>query len=251
MSYLTNPYRYVVAGCSSFPDSLTTSATGTVDGATIAGSGKFDNCTSYDGVDDFIAIDGVAGTASFSTNVGCIALWVKVDSPAVTDKTVFCFGDTNADTFLRMAVDGDLIQFWCEIGGVLQWEGRATGGIPDDTWTSIIFNKASGVDVAVYVNGSSTGVTWNTTTDLSKWVTSAMDNFRLGCRNFNNAGNNHFFEGFVDDFLITDTALTSDQMAFLQTNPASSLAVCDGIKAYYNCNEFNGSGNLVNNASPT
>ena len=248
-NFIVNPYRFGVAGCSNFPDSLTTSANGTVGGATIAGSGKFDNCCSFDGVNDEVSIDGIASTNAFSTNVGCIALWVKVDSPAVTDKTVFCFGDTDADTFLRMAVDGDLIQFWCEIGGVLQWEGRKTAGIPDDTWTSIIFNKASGVDVEVYVNNDN-DVTWNDETDRSKWVTSAMNNFRLGCLNYNSSGNSSFFEGFIDDFAVFDVALDSTQRAFLQTNPVSSLAVCDGIKAYYNCNEFDGSGNLVNNAVP-
>jgi len=249
MSYLTNPYRYAISGCSSFPDSLTTSATGTVDGATIAGSGKFDNCTSYDGVDDFIAIDGIADDHAFSTNEGAISFWAKVNSPSVTDRQWFCFGDTDGATYLKVQNDGTLIQWSLRKAGTIQWEGRKTGGFPNNVWTNIIINQ-NGTEVDVYINNDN-DVTWNTETDMSAWVTNLMDNFRLGCRNYGGGGNVGFFEGFIDDFLITDTALTSDQRAFLQTNPASSLAVCDGIKAYYNCNEFNGSGDLANNATPT
>ena len=248
-NFIVNPYRFGVSGCSNFPDSLTTSANGDVDGTTIAGSGKYDNCLSFDGVDNFVSIDGVAGSSAFSTNEGAISFWVKVNSPSVTDRVHFNFGDTDANTYLKVSNDGTLIQFSLRLAGTIQWEGRKTGGLPNNTWTNIILNQ-NGTALVVYINNVSVDA-WDVDTDLSAWVTSAMNNFRLGCRNYNSSGNAGFFEGFIDDFLITDTALTSDQRTFLQSNPASSLAVCDGIKAYYNCNEFDGSGDLVNNAVPT
>ena len=246
MSYLTNPYRYAISGCSSFPDSLTTSATGTVDGATIAGSGKFGDCLSFDGNNDFVNYtDGI--DEAFSTNVGAISFWVKVNSPSVTDKVHFNFGDTNANTYLKVGNDGTLIQWSLRNAGTIQWEGRKTGGLPNNTWTNIIINQ-DGTEVDVYINNDN-DVTWNTETTKSAWVTSAMNNFRLGCRNYNYSNNATFFEGFIDDFVIFDTALTSDQRLFLQSNPASSLTDCDGIKAYYNCNQFDNS-TLTNNAVP-
>lgn len=248
MSYLTNPYRYAVSGCSSFPDSLTTSANGTVDGATIAGSGKFDNCTSYDGVDDLIHMADDIMDGAFSTNEGAISFWVKVNSPTVTDRVHFAFGDPSTNTYLKCQNDGTLIQWSLRLAGTIQWEGRADL-LPNNTWTNIIINQ-DGTEVDVFINNDN-DVTWNTETDMTAWVTSAMPNFRLGCRNYNGSGNSKFFEGFIDDFLVTDSALTSEQRAFLQTNPASSLAVCDGIKAYYNMDSFDGSGDLVNDAVPT
>ena len=185
MSYLTNPYRYAVAGCSSFPDSLTTSANGDVNGTVIAGSGKFDGCLSFDGVDDFVDIDGVAGTSAFSTNEGAISFWVKVNSPSVTDRTHFAFGDTDANTYLKVQNDGTLIQWSLRKAGTIQWEGRKTGGLPNNTWTNIILNQ-NGTAIDVFINNDN-DVTWNTDDYPAEWVTSAMNNFRLGCRNYNNS----------------------------------------------------------------
>ena len=247
-NFIVNPYSFGASGCSNFPDSLTTDANGTVSGASIAGSGKYDNCLSFDGVNDFVSIDGIASDDAFSTNEGAISFWVKVNSPSVTDRTHINFGDTDANTYLKVTNDGTLIQFSLRNAGTLQWEGRKTGGLPNNTWTNIILNQ-DGTELDVYINNDN-DVTWNVETDRSAWVTSAMNNFRLGCRNYNNSGNASFFEGFIDDFLVIDTALTSDQRTFLQTNPASSLAVCDGIKAYYNCNQLDNS-TLTNNAVPT
>lgn len=236
------------AGCSNFPDSLTTSANGTNDGSTIDASGKFDGCLSFDGVDNLVDIDGLAGGNSFSTNEGAISFWIKVNSPSVTDRVHFNYGDTDANTYLKVSNDGTLIQWSLRNAGTIQFEGRKTGGLPNNTWTNIILNQ-DGTEVDVYINNDN-DVTWNVETDRSAWVTSAMDNFRLGCRNYNSSGNASFFEGFIDDFVIFDVALNSTQRAFLQTNPVSSLTSCSGIIAYYNCNALDGS-TLVNNAVPT
>jgi len=233
-------------GCENFEDSLGTDANGSVTSATIDASGKFDNCLSFD-PDSFVAIDGVAGTAAFSTNVGAISFWVKVNSPSVTDRTHINFGDTDANTYLKVSNDTELIQFSLRLAGIIQWEGRKTGGLPNNTWTNIILNQ-DGTELNVYINNDN-DVTWNVEIDRSAWVTSAMNNFRIGCRNYNNSGNAGFFEGFIDDFVIFDTALTSDQRTFLQSNPASSLTNCDGIRAYYNCNQLDNS-TLTNNAMP-
>jgi len=233
-------------GCENFEDSLGTDANGSVTSATIAGSGKYDNCLSFD-PDSLVSIDGVAGTAAFSTNVGAISFWVKVNSPSVTDRVHFNFGDTDANTYLKVSNDGTLIQWSLRNAGTIKWEGRKTGGLPNDTWVNIILNQ-DGTELVVYIDNDN-DVTWNTDTDMTAWVTSAMNNFRLGCRNYNDSGNASFFEGFIDDFVIFDTALTSDQRLFLQSNPASSLTNCDGIKAYYNCNQLDNS-TLTNNAVP-
>ena len=234
-------------GCENFEDSLGTDANGSVTSATIDASGKFDNCLSFD-PDSFVAIDGVAGTAAFSTNVGAISFWLKVNSPTVTDKVNFAFGDTNANTYLQVKNDGATIQWSLRLAGTIQWESKKIDGLPNNTWVSIIINKPSGEDVDIYIDNINDD-TWLIDTDRSAWVTSAMNNFRLGCRNYNNYGNSKFFEGFIDDFVIFDTALTSDQRTFLQSNPASSLTDCDGIKAYYNCNQLDNS-TLTNNAVP-
>ena len=238
------------SGCENFEDSMGTDANGSVSGASIAGSGKFDDCISFDGVNDFVNIDGIASDDAFSTNVGAISFWVKVNSPSVTDRTHFAFGDTNANTYLKVSNDGTLIQWSLRDitkSPSIQWEGRKTGGLPNNTWTNIIINQ-DGTEVDVYINNDN-DVTWNSEEDMTAWVIPAMNNFRLGCRNYNSSANAGFFEGFIDDFVIFNTALTSDQREFLQSNPASSLTNCDGIRAYYNCNQLDNS-TLTNNAMP-
>ena len=243
-------------GCENFEDSLGTDANGTVSGATISTSEKKfgAGAVSFDGSNDSVSITGIAADNAFSTNVGTISCWIMVDSPSVTDKTVFAWGDTNADTFLRVKVnqtdDENLLQFFCKIGGVTQWEGRSsTAVMGDGEWVNLIITQ-SGTTVEAYVNNEA--VTWNAPTPpavSSAWVNSDMDNFFLGAQKYNNVALTSFFEGYVDDFVIFDTVITSDQREFLQTNPASSLTDCDGIKAYYNCNEFDNS-TLTNNAVP-
>jgi len=236
------------AGCSNFPDSLTTSANGTnVNDTAIDANGKFNNCLSFDGGNNRVDIDGIASTNAFSTNVGAISYWVKVNSPTVTDRIHLCFGDTDANTYLKVSNDGGMIQFSLRNAGTIQFEGRKADSLTNNVWTNIILNQ-DGTEIDFYINNDN-DVTWNDETDRSAWVTSAMNNFRLGCRNYNNGGNLSFFEGFIDDFVVFDTALTSDQRVFLQSNPASSLTDCDGIKAYYNCNQFDNS-TLTNNAVP-
>ena len=240
-------------GCENFEDSLGTDANGTVSGATISTSEKKfgEGAVSFDGSNDSISITGIAADDAFSTNTGTISCWIMVDSPSVTDKTVFAWGDTNADTFLRVKVDqtggANIIQFFCEIGGVAQWEGRSSSAVMGDgEWVNLIITQ-SGTTVEAYVNNSS--VTWNNRNTADAWVNSDMDNFFLGAQKYNDSNLTSFFEGYVDDFVIFDTVITSDQREFLQTNPASSLTDCDGIKAYYNCNEFDNS-TLTNNAVP-
>jgi len=239
-----------VPGCSNFEDSLGTDANGTnVNDTAIDANGKFDNCLSFDGVDNRVDIDGVAGTAAFSTNVGAISYWVKriISIPPVTDRIHLCFGDTDANTYLKVSNDGGMIQFSLRKAGTIQWEGRKADSLTNNVWTNIIINQ-NGTAIDVFINNDN-DVTWNNDDYPTEWVTSAMNNFRLGCRNYNYSNNATFFEGFIDDFVIFDTALTSDQRLFLQSNPASSLTDCDGIKAYYNCNQFDNS-TLTNNAVP-
>jgi len=252
-NFVVNPYNFAVSGCSSFPDSLTTSANGSVSGAVIdtsdpkLGAG----CLSFDGVNDYVAIDGIAGTSAFSTNVGSITAWVN-SSDEGRDDTWMSFGDTNAQKFMRFRTDGTSLTGGWYSGGH-KWEFAKSGVLTADTWVSLMVVQ-DGTEVEVYVNNSTSGVVWSTETDRSAWVDSAMDNFRLGCTNKNNGGNTDFFYGLIDDIGIFDTAIDSTTRDFLFNsgagNPVSSLAGCDGVRAYYNCNELDNS-TLTNNAVPT
>jgi len=245
-------------GCSNFEDSLGTDANGTNSGSTINTSDQKlgDGCVSFDGVNNYIAIDGIAATSAFSTNVGSISLWINSADEA-RDDTFFGWGDTNAQKMMRFRSDGTTLTGSWYSGGH-QWEFTKSGVLTADTWVSLMIVQ-DGTEVEVYVNNSTTGVVWDSETDRSKWVDSAMDNFRAGCTNKNSAGNTDFFKGKLDDFAIWDVAINSTTRDYIynsgdgrkisQLGTAGSDTTCDNIKAYYNCDEFDNS-TLTNNAVP-
>lgn len=249
---LTNPYRYAVAGCSNFPDSLNTSANGAVTGAEIntddqkLGSG----CVFFDGNNDYINLgdDGskIAGTSAFSTNVGSITMWFNPADTSTAGR-VFSWGDTSENVYLSIRADGTSLGVGVYDGG---WQWEAYKSIVEDAWHWLAIVQ-DGTAVKWYMdNVEQTFVGEN---DRSAWVTSAMDNCRAGCSNNSGVGNSDFFNGLIDDIGIWDVAITSTIRDHLWNsgdgNTVSSLTSCDNIKAYYNCDELTNS-TFVNNAVP-
>jgi hypothetical protein len=249
MSYLTNPYRYVVAGCSSFPDSLNTSANGSVTGAEIntsdpkLGAG----CISFDGVNDFVNLDGIAGTNAFSTNVGSITIWINTS--ATQDDTLFSFGDTEATNYLVIRAQPQL-GVGVYRGGAWQWEAQQTG-LNDGEWHWVALVQ-DGVEVKFYMDNVEQ-TDFDNDADKSAWVTSVEDNCRIGCKNVAGTGNGDFFTGLIDDIGIFDSAIDSTIRDHLWNsgdgNTISSLTSCSNIKAYYNADELTNS-TFTNNAVP-
>jgi len=250
------------AGCSNFPDSLTTSANGSVIGAVINTSDpKLGvGCISFDGVDDRINLgdsgSGISGTSAFSANVGTVTMWCR--SSGSQDKTIFSWSDTNAQTALQIACSGTSLVGTLLIGNNFGWQVRKTGALTTDTWVWLAIVQ-DGTAVKYYVDNVEQTV-FDDETDKSDWVTAAMDNCRAGCINEKGTGNNRFFDGEIDDIGIWDTVIDSTTRDFLwydgtgrkisELGTVDSGTTCENIKAYYNADDLTNS-TFVNNAIPT
>ena len=152
MSYLTNPYRYVIGGCSTYPDSITTTATGVADGVVVNTSAQLfgDGCISFDGTDDFINIDGVSPALQVST--GTISMWYK--QPTAQTGYMLMFGDADGDSYINMSVEagtGDFsMQMLCRRTGTSINRSTKTG-LALDVWHNNMLVQ-DGVSMKLYVD---------------------------------------------------------------------------------------------------
>ena len=240
-------------GCDNFEDSLGTDANGTVSGATINTSDQKlgDGCLSLDGSNDFVNISGAAG---FSSTVGSISLWVN--SGASQDNTIMSFGDTSAQEYLSIRSDTGNLYCLQYSSGAVQWEIHKSG-LGTNAWHLVTLVQ-DGSAVKFYFDNTEV-TSFDVDTDKSKWITSGIDNARIGCVNKNGGGNTDFFDGLCDDIGLWDVAINSTTRDYIynsgdgrkisQLGTEGSDTTCDNIKAYYDCDEFDNS-TLTNNAVP-
>ena len=235
-------------GCSNFPDSLGTDGNGAVSGATINTDEEKlgDGCLSFNGTNNLVNING---TVAFSSTVGSISIWIYASS-SQSDRCVLSFNDTNANESLMIRVDGDSVFVRMRTVGGLQWEAKQTG-LGTDEWHLITLVQ-DGSAVKYYFDNTEQG-TFIDSTDKSKWITANMDNARIGCSNSAGDGEGEFFNGLTDDIGLFNIAIDEDTRDFIwnEGNGAkiSSLECCEGVKAYYNCDELDNS-TLTNNGVP-
>ena len=172
--------------------------------------GKISKSLLLNGVDDFLNLDAVISDISSSTE-GAICSWVKPTDVTSDWKTIFIFGDTNANEYIGMyqADTNGKVYVACYKAGTLQWNAYSTDVvISDDTWTHLIL-RHNGTTPSLYVNGGSSGLALSGETDLTAWFSdcTGIDNCRVGCSNVNSGGNTAFWGGEVDDIRVYDYAL--------------------------------------------
>ena len=241
-------------GCSNFEDSLGTDANGSNSGSTINTSDQKlgDGCLSFDGSNDFVNIDGAV---DFSTTVGSISVWVNAGSSQ--DNTIMAFGDTDANEYLAIRSDGDSIFVLMRAAAGTQWESSKSG-LGTDEWHLVTIVQ-DGTAVKWYFDNTEV-TAFHSEADKSAWMSSGLDNGRLGCISRNSGGDVDFFDGLIDDIGLWDVAINSTTRDYIynsgdgrkisQLGTAGTDTTCEGIKAYYDCDEFDDTSVLTNNAVP-
>jgi len=252
MSYLTNPYRYVSAipTCSTYPDSITTTADGTVYGAVISETEQHfgDGCLSFDGSNDYINVDGLV--PAMHGTVGSFTLWMNTSINH--EGWMLGFGDENAQSYVAvLSANGSISANGTAPSGT-KWEAGVSASLTDWHHVAVI---QDGTAVKFYVDNSP--VTFVDPVDLTFWIESAQDVVRLGCRNIQSLGNGVFFNGFLQDVCLWDVAISDAVRDYIWNSgdgrPISQLCptyTSDDIIAYYNCQSLTNS-TLNNNATPT
>jgi hypothetical protein len=188
-----------------------------------------------DGVDEAVNIDS-ALTSLSTANTATISIWVKpIDGTPLSTEQFLCFGDTNANTSIRLGVlNTGVFDFQIRLGGTIQWIRRTDSAVfTDNTWTHLAVVMDNGAaNPILYVNGVAVAQSDLTTTnnycfnDLT-----GLDNGRIGCLNHNSGGNINFFDGKITDVLFTSDAKTAGNISTIYNSgtPKDEASISNGV----------------------
>ena len=194
----------------------------------------------FDGVDEFVNIDGVR-TSLASTTKGTWCCWVKpVDATPATSDRLIAFGDTNAAEFIltQNRTDGDFLG-QCKIAGTNKW-AFATDVVPfsDNTWTHWAMIQ-DGTAPVLYIDGQLVDITFSITTDKAAWINDAtgLDNGRIASLNQNSAGESNTYNGNIDEVGFFNTDLSSAEVSEIynggKPKDLTKHTKVDNLIAYY------------------
>jgi len=241
-------------GCSTYANSITETAAGTVSGAVIDTDSQHfgEGCLSFDGSNDLVACDGLLPTMRGS--IGSFTFWFNCAD--TTLDTVLGFGDTNANSMIIISVENNTARITGRSAAQQNFQGTVASAI--NTWhhIAVIQGGSGGGSLKVYHDNDE--ITMDVgSLDLNYWIDSSIDNFRLGCSNRNNFGDVDFFSGFIQSVCFWDGYALSDEVRNYIYNsgtgrPISELCPTynsENIISWYACQTLTNS-TLVNDATP-
>ena len=169
----------------------------------------------FDGVNDYVTLDGFAGTLS---NNDAFTICGLFKSNKTTGRGTWFSAHTSSG--------GNIIRVWVEPAPTNDgiWFADVTTGdvqigsydVNDDHWYHIALSRpqgSAGTEVTLYINGIASG-TLGTGTD---WGNAEL--FSLGQEYDGGPSVSDFFDGQIAGFKIFNTALTAAQVADLYNNP--------------------------------
>ena len=169
---------------------------------------------SFNGSDDLINIDGVLSDIGSDT-AGSFFVWLYTDNINETGN-VLTFGDTDANTIIQFYLNGGQLRCRTRDAGTVKWTLTTDADIAVGSWVhcSIVQDGTSSI---LYVNGVAVSQTFSTSTDKTVWFNDlgGLDTGRIGCNNFNTAGDATFFEGKLDDAQIYNLAKSAAEVLSL------------------------------------
>ncbi len=198
-------------------------------------SGNSNNATlytgkalSFDGVNDYIDLDGFQMSGSNTT----LAFWINPDD--INNSSIDAIFDVNDDRFLIGFENSELSIFQITSAGV--W--TTFGTISNNVWQRVVIT-ISGTTAICYRNGVQLGTT-KTLPQSVDWSNAA--NVRIGSMYDGSASG--FYDGELSDFQIYNTAWTQADVTFDYDNPqhlvtdraASSIALSN-LKGYWHLSE--------------
>ena len=148
---------------------------GTVNGATLT-TGKFGQCYSFDGDDDYISVNDVLGDIASATT-GSICLWVNIDTDDGNENDIFTITNNavgfNTELRLRfdMRTDSNRIGVGIEVDDEPAWSAYSPDGVLDSyvgNWVHITIVH-DGTEAKIYFNAVSQSLTWPVDIDRTKW----------------------------------------------------------------------------------
>jgi hypothetical protein len=195
-----------------YPEGLT--AGQDIQGTTLANTDE--NVLTLNGA-EVVNVDNILTQIGTDTS-GSIEAWVKPrDGQPSAIESMFGFGDTNAVEHLEVwnNTDGKVRALTVD-AGTTQWVVETDSAIwanGESTWKHIVLVQ-NGTAPIIYVDGVAPAQTFSTSTDKTTWFSdlAGVDNARIGCRNYNSAGNSTIYNGSIDDVRIYSDALSATEV---------------------------------------
>jgi len=142
--------------------------------------------------DDYININS-ALTSLAATTKGTWMAWVKLDDATPADSTgTITFGDTDGLATMQFIITTTgKIRALVYRGGAMKWDLSTDNAVlSDGVWIHITLIQ-NAVSPVILINGVQVTQTFATSTVKSEWFAASpgLDNGRIGCNNYNSAGN--------------------------------------------------------------
>jgi len=212
-------WRFDEGAGTSALDSSTNNHDGTIIGATYV-AGRFDGALSFNGAGSYIFVSDAqsGGTAGSGLDMGTrdwtVSAWIKTTASGMVVTKMGFVGGANPDGWgMTVSANGT-------VGAVLHKSGGGTvnifagDGAPvnDGQWhhVAVVFNRTA--NMVRYVDGAINGTQYS----LSSLSGQSIDNtkqLRIGARD--QAGDEIFFNGLIDDVRVYARALSAEEIAAL------------------------------------
>jgi hypothetical protein len=152
-------------------------------------------------------------TPYLSLSTGAVLVWAKPPdaTPAEVLHALWSVGDTDGATYMYLGlVSTGKLKAVLRVGGTVQWIVETNAAVwVDNTWGRAGISH-NGTTPTLTFNGTVPAQTLTTSTAPEKWwadITGLVDDGRIGCINFNSAGNTDFFRGGICEVVTLNRAL--------------------------------------------
>ncbi len=185
--------------------------TSSVNTSTLNATGKInDGFDLEESSSHYVDIDSLLTDISSDTE-GSISFWFKVES-TIPARTILSFSDTDSTNTIHFFVFSTSLTVYFISGASVNYGWICLASISTDTWYNVVVTF-DGTTPYLYLNSVESGTRiWGE--DDYGWFSgfSGLDNGRIGCINYNSAGNSEFFDGIVDDVRYYKTALSQESV---------------------------------------
>jgi len=166
-----------------------------------------------DGTDDYVELGDVSSLSSAAAF--SISLWVNAPTVTSPAETFFRSG-TGTGNSITMYQSGSSILFYLGLGSGTNISGITWSGmLLNNSWRHIaaVYGSSS---LSLYIDGSlATTSAYNANAVPSATASTAGDDFTIG--SYQNGASNEL-DGYMDDFAIFDSALTSSEVFNIKNN---------------------------------
>ena len=169
---------------------------GTVSGSPFYQDGKYSQAMTFNGVDDYVTIDGVAD--DITSNDITLSAWVKMSSDAAW-YPIISINTANGDNVGWLAVDTGYADFG-DLNGTVY--------VTDDTWHHLAYTKLGNLG-SLYVDGVLEG------THAIEYSFTGTELWSIGQEWDGGLSASDFLVGTVDDVRIYNRALSRGEMSWL------------------------------------